>query len=84
MSEKCASLWTPRATERSESVADIVQCGLVIRNLLLLRGLNDAMEVAGSKLLILWHLWGWLLGLDSNQPTLQLAAGTELPKSPAG
>jgi hypothetical protein len=68
-----SSCWPRRSDSRFEgggttvgsAVADIVQCGLVIRNPLLLRGLNDAMEVAASKQLISWDLWGWLGALDN-------------------
>jgi hypothetical protein len=51
------------ATVRS-AVADIVQCGLVTRNPLLLRGLKDAMEAVACKQLISWTLGSWLAALD--------------------
>jgi hypothetical protein len=67
-----SSCWPRRSDSRFEgggttvgsAVAGIVQCGLVIRNPLLLRGLNDAMEVAACKQLISCNLWVWLAALD--------------------
>jgi hypothetical protein len=61
------------ASERfAQPVADIVQSGLVVRNPLLLKGLNDAAEATICNLLILCNLWGWLAALDDFRNWLAL------------